>query len=72
MPFVSLSDAINKSFQKNDRSQQANAPLRSTTSFYRNPLIYNNDTIDEEVNVLKWGSSTWGVEKVTSQYKPTQ
>ena len=26
--------------------------------------------IDTEINILVWGSSTWGIEKVTADYKP--
>ena len=30
----------------------------------------NEQILTEEQNVLTWGNSTWGVEKVTSFYKP--
>ena len=26
--------------------------------------------IEEEKDVLRWGYSTWGIEKVTTEYKP--
>lgn len=70
MPFLSLSDAIKSHIRSNDRKQLNNAPLRSTTSVYQNPLIPANFIQDDEINVLVWGQSTWGIEKVTSKYKP--
>lgn len=72
MPFVSLSDAIRSHINNNDRKQLNNAPLRSSSSMYQMPLITANQIQDTEVNVLVWGSSTWGVEKVSSKYKPTE
>lgn len=72
MPFVSLSDAIRSHINNNDRKQLNNAPLRSSSSMYQIPLIAANQIQDTEVNVLIWGSSTWGVEKVSSKYKPTE
>jgi hypothetical protein len=70
MPFLSLSDAIKSHTQNNDRNRLNNAPLRSTTSLYQSPLIAANQNQDTEINVLVWGSSTWGIEKVTADYKP--
>jgi hypothetical protein len=29
------------------------------------------DLRDEDQDVLTWGTSTWGVQKVTALYKPT-
>jgi hypothetical protein len=30
----------------------------------------NEGILSEDQNVLTWGNSTWGVEKVTAFYKP--
>lgn len=63
MPFLSLSDAIKSHIRSNDRKQLNNAPLRSTTSVYQNPLIPANFIQDDEINVLVWGQSTWELKK---------
>jgi hypothetical protein len=70
MPFVSLSDAIRSHINNNDRKQLNNAPLRSSSSMYQTPLMAANQIQDTEIDVLVWGSSTWGIEKVTTEYKP--
>jgi hypothetical protein len=72
MPFVSLSDAIRSHINNNDRKQLNNAPLRSSSSMYQTPLMAANQIQDTEIDVLVWGSSTWGIEKVTAKYKPTE
>ena len=37
-----------------------------------NSNISNNLDIIEEQDVLRWGYANWGVEKVTSEYKPQE
>jgi hypothetical protein len=32
----------------------------------------NKNNITNDIDVLRWGNSNWGIEKVTSEYKPQE
>lgn len=45
---------------------------RSEASIYlKSEVILEPETLSEE-NIVRWGFSRWGVEKVTSKNKPDQ
>lgn len=72
MAFKSLSKTIRTQVQELDKQKGTNAPLRSTVRNYLNPVFVVNNNEEYEPDVIVWGSSTWGVEKVTAEYKPNQ
>jgi len=70
MPFQSLSQIIRNQVKDLDKKKFSSDPIRSSSAYYLNPTFVANINEEDEDNVLKWGSAVWGVQKVTSEYKP--
>lgn len=70
MAFKSLSQVI--SARVNQSAREASMGVRAINAANSNAgYVANIDVlVPEEENVLTWGRSTWGVEKVSSIYKP--
>lgn len=62
--FTSLSVAISA------RIMQMQSKLNSNTSVDSGMIQNISNPVEKEDNVLVWGKSNWGVEKVSSIYKP--
>lgn len=70
MPFQSLSNIIRGQVRDIEKKKVSSAPIRSASSNYLNPTFVANVNDTEEDNVMVWGNSVWGIQKVTSEYKP--
>jgi hypothetical protein len=70
MAFKSLSAVINTNIVKAQAAQSAHYKLSSSTAQHLGYVRTIGDLRDEDQDVLTWGSSTWGVQKVTAFYKP--
>ena len=70
MAFRSLSAVINTKIVQAQNAAMATIRLSSSTMNNMGAVRANEQILTEEQNVLTWGNSTWGVEKVTSFYKP--
>jgi hypothetical protein len=70
MAFRSLSAVINTKIVQAQSAAMASIRLSSSTMNNMGAVRANEQILTEEQNVLTWGNSTWGVEKVTSFYKP--
>jgi hypothetical protein len=70
MAFRSLSAVINTKIVQAQNAAMASIRLTSSTMNNMGAVRANEQILTEEQNVLTWGNSTWGVEKVTSFYKP--
>jgi len=44
--------------------------VRTSTGAELGVINIIDEKIEEEKGVLRWGYSTWGIEKVTTEYKP--
>ena len=70
MAFKSLSAVINTNIVKAQSAQAAHYKLSSSTAQHLGYVRTIADLRDEDQDVLTWGSSTWGGQKVTAFYKP--
>lgn len=70
MAFKSLSAVINTNIAKAQSAQLAHIKLGTSTALQTGIVRTAGDLRDEDQDVLTWGTSTWGVQKVTSYYKP--
>ena len=70
MAFRSLSAVINTKIVQAQQASMAAVKISSNTMNNMGAVRANEQILSEEENVLTWGNSTWGVEKVTSFYKP--
>lgn len=68
--FRSLSTIIRTQVAQAQLAQVNNISSNSATARIFGQVIPAINQEIEEVNVLKWGNSHWGIEKVTSKYKP--
>lgn len=68
--FKTLSSAISAKMIEVQKNIQNTATVRTSTGVELGILNVGVEKFTEEKNVLRWGYSTWGVEKVTSEYKP--
>ena len=72
MSFKSLSQAINVAILQAQQTQISNIKMSNNT---RANLGYGKtkpDVYDNDQDVLTWGNSIWGVQKVTAFYKPVK
>jgi predicted GNAT family N-acyltransferase len=51
---------------------QSGLTLRSNITQALQVINVNKNNIIQEQDVLRWGYANWGVEKVTSEYKPQE
>jgi|688.fasta_scaffold07426_4 hypothetical protein len=70
--FQSLSFVINDQIRQNTINMQQGLTLRSNVTQALQVINVNKNNIIEEQDVLRWGYANWGVEKVTSDYKPQE
>ena len=70
--FQSLSFVINDQIRQNTINMQQGLTLRSNVTQNLQVINVNKNNIIEEQDVLRWGYANWGVEKVTSEYKPQE
>ena len=70
--FQSLSFVINDQIRQNTINMQSGLTLRSNVTQALQVVNVNKNNIIEEQDVLRWGYANWGVEKVTSEYKPQE
>lgn len=70
--FQSLSFVINDQIRQNTINMQQGLTLRSNVTQALQVVNVNKNNIIEEQDVLRWGYANWGVEKVTSEYKPQE
>ena len=70
--FQSLSFVINDQIRQNTINLQQGLTLRSNVTQALQVINVNKNNIIEEQDVLRWGYANWGVEKVTSEYKPQE
>ena len=71
MAFKSLSAVINTNIAKAQVAQMGHIKLGTNTALQTGIVRTIGDLRDEDQDVLTWGTSTWGVQKVTASYKPT-
>lgn len=70
--FKNLSSAINTRILQAQARAQSISKIRSSTGIETNVIKILPESFEDERDVLRWGFSTWGVEKVTSEYKPVK
>ena len=70
MAFKSLSSAINSRIVQAQSNMMSAVKISSATLNNMGTVKANEGILSEDQNVLTWGNSTWGVEKVTAFYKP--
>ena len=70
--FQSLSFIINDQIRQDTINMQSGLTLRSNVTQALQVINVNKNNIIEEQDVLRWGYANWGVEKVTSEYKPQE
>ena len=70
--FQSLSFVINDQIRQNQIIIDSGVSLRSNISQQLQIINTNKTSNVNEPDVLRWGYANWGVEKVTSEYKPQE
>jgi len=70
--FQSLSFVVNEQIKQNRILLENGISLRSNVSQQLQVVNTNKNNIINDVDVLRWGYSNWGIEKVTSEYKPQE
>ena len=63
-----LSEKLNSQKVIQDNNISFRAPISDQLQMPRNIENFNV----QESDVLRWGYSNWGIERVTSQYKPKE
>ena len=70
--FQSPSFVVNQQIKQNRILLENGISLRSNVSQQLQVVNTNKNNIINDVDVLRWGYSNWGIEKVTSEYKPQE
>jgi hypothetical protein len=70
--FLSLSFVINDQIRQNQIIINSGLSLRSNVSQQFQIINTNKTSNVNDLDVLRWGYANWGVEKVTSEYKPQE
>ena len=70
--FQSLSFVINDQIRQNRIIQDSGLTLRSNVSQQLQVVNLTNASNNDTSDVLRWGYANWGIEKVTSEYKPQE
>lgn len=70
--FQTLSFVINEQIKQNQIILNNGISLRSNVSQQLQVINTNKNNITNDVDVLRWGYSNWGIEQVTSEYKPQE
>ena len=70
--FQSLSFVINDQIRQNQIIINSGLSLRSNVSQQFQIINTNKTSNVNDLDVLRWGYANWGVEKVTSEFKPQE
>jgi hypothetical protein len=70
--FNSLSFVISQQFQAKSIVDDNNISLRSPVAQQMQVVNISNSDVLQTEDVLRWGYSNWGLQKVTSEYKPRE
>jgi len=70
--FQTLSFVINEQIKQNQIILNNGISLRSNVSQQLQVVNTNKNNITNDIDVLRWSNSNWGIEKVTSEYKPQE
>ena len=70
--FLSLSDVIRSQIQDSNNKRDSLLNVHSNLALTLNVAPSQRDRLDPESNVLTWGISKWGIEKVTSKEQPNR
>lgn len=70
--FNSLSFVISQQFQAKSIIDDNNISLRSPVAQQMQVVNISNSDVLQTEDVLRWGYSNWGLQKVTSEYKPRE
>jgi len=70
--FQSLSFVVNEQIRQNQVLLNNGISLRSVVSQQLQVVNTNKNNIINDIDVLRWGYANWGIEKVTSEYKPQE
>lgn len=70
--FQSLSFVVNDQIRQNQNFINSGLTLRSNVAQNLQVVNVNKNNIIEAPDVLRWGYANWGIEKVTSEYKPQE
>lgn len=70
--FNSLSFVISQRFQEKSIVDNNNISLRSPVAQQMQVVNTSKSDIVQTEDVLRWGYSNWGLQKVTSEYKPRE
>lgn len=70
--FQSLSFVINDQIRQNQIIINSGLSLRSNVSQQLQIINTNKTSNANDLDVLRWGYANWGIEKVTSEYKPQE
>ncbi len=68
--FNSLSFIISQQFQAQSIVDDNNISLRSPVAQQMQIVNITKSDITQTEDVLRWGYSNWGLQKVTAEYKP--
>ncbi len=70
--FNSLSFVISQRFQERSIVEDNNISLRSPVAQQMQIVNTSKSDVIQTEDVLRWGYSNWGLQKVTSEYKPRE
>lgn len=70
--FNSLSFVISQRFQERSIVEDNNISLRSPVAQQMQIVNTSKSDVVQTEDVLRWGYSNWGLQKVTSEYKPRE
>jgi hypothetical protein len=70
--FNSLSFIISQQFQAQSIVDDNNISLRSPVAQQMQIVNITKSDITQTEDVLRWGYSNWGLQKVTAEYKPRE
>ena len=70
--FQSLSFVVHEQIRQNQILINSGISFRSNVSQQLQIVNTNKASNVDEQDVLRWGYANWGVEKVTSEYKPKE
>ena len=70
--FYSLSFVISQQFQAKSIVEDNNISLRSPVAQQMQVVNTSKSDVIQTEDVLRWGYSNWGLQKVTAEYKPRE
>lgn len=70
--FNSLSFVISQQFRSKSIVEDNNISLRSPVAQQMQVVNTSKSDVAQTEDVLRWGYSNWGIQKVTAEYKPRE